>query len=100
MARGFIDQDVVSRVSTSACANRVVGPNTDAWVWNYLRACLATAFGYDGAREVVWRVQVALEDEQLERDLASEIRLYARRIKDARLRSVSVRLSLAPGGDS
>ena len=93
MIQGFIERDVVSKVSTSAHANRTIGANTEAWVWNYLRACLATSFGYDGAREVVQRVQVVMEDERLDRDLAGEIRIYAGRIKDARLRNVSRRVS-------
>ena len=29
------------------------GPNSEAWLWTYLKAVLATAIGYDEAREVV-----------------------------------------------
>jgi len=65
--RRCLDRGVASRIpaQTRACqAASAPGPNTQGWVWTYLTAVLATAVGYDEAREVVNQVQCGILDEK------------------------------------
>jgi len=65
--RRCLDRGVVSRIpaQTRSCqAASAPGLNTQGWVWTYLTAVLATAVGYDEAREVVNQVQCGILDEK------------------------------------
>ena len=65
--RRCLDRGVASRIpaQTRACqAASAPGPNTQGWVWTYLTAVLATAVGYDEAREVVNQIQCGILGEE------------------------------------
>jgi hypothetical protein len=54
---GFLDRRLVARISVGDRVDKIYRPgdgeHAEAWAWSYLVACLATALGYDEAREVV-----------------------------------------------
>ena len=57
---------VVARVPAHGHAYRVKpDQDTEAWVWGYLVACLATGMGYDEARDVVTMAMVSAGNRNL-----------------------------------
>jgi hypothetical protein len=61
--RHFLDRAVIEKISIGSRTLKIYQPGdgecSDAWVWTYLAACLATFLGYDDAREVVRVVKYA-----------------------------------------
>jgi hypothetical protein len=62
--RHFLDRRVVEKISVGSDVLKIYRPGeggcSDAWVWTYLVACLATCVGYDGARECVDLVRLGM----------------------------------------
>lgn len=57
----FLDREVVGKISTGSKILKIYLPGdgtcSDAWVWTYFTACLATFLGYDESRAVVSMVK-------------------------------------------
>jgi len=67
MGGRYLDPVIVGQIPAQTRHNQAASdpcPNTQGWAWTYLTACLATAVGYDEAREVVNQVQRSFLDER------------------------------------
>jgi len=56
----FLDPEIVRMISLEnrfSPGGEGSTANTEPWVWGFLKACLATAVGYDEARAIVQDVQ-------------------------------------------
>ena len=66
--RRFLDPEIVAKISVENRYNPSGGPtvsvSAEAWVWSFLKACLAPLTGYDEARETVNLVQLSMAVEQ------------------------------------
>jgi hypothetical protein len=63
---GLLDPDVILSIPLGlyAQAGKNVGPNSEAWVWLFLRVCLYTVVGFDEADKIVQDVQMTQPDFQ------------------------------------
>ena len=66
--RRFLDPALVAKISVENRYNPSGGPTVsifaEAWVWSFLKACLAPVTGYDEARETINLVQLSMAIEQ------------------------------------
>lgn len=62
---GLLDPDVILSIPLNFYAGSGgFGPNSEAWVWIFLRVCLYTVVGFEEADKIVQDVQLSQPDFQ------------------------------------